>query len=256
MQLVQSAAKNERKYGGFPYGLDLDTGDWFQVFSACLGKMMAIQTACSEIVVKGQDWNVDFSEGTIRFGNRTYPIQFLGSESASGNTWLWGWENINGFSEKIIQLAQQTREKGEDLGLKPLTTAEFTLDDTYNGHHLSIVTCGLAEKYCYYRGPHSGGAILVAFSDVPDEVFAPVDIHKFISITTQCIQQSLVDHRLFVEGFLLWNHTKYDWNGHTLTAHFDQDLNMEFEQTEKCLRICSMTNRPSEAGNRETGDQT
>ena len=50
--------------------LNIDTENWFQVFSACLGKMIAIQTACSEQVVKKQDWNVDFSEGIILFGNQ------------------------------------------------------------------------------------------------------------------------------------------------------------------------------------------
>lgn len=47
--------------------LAVDTGNWFHVFSACLGKMMAVQTACSDQVVKGQDWNIDFEEGSIRF---------------------------------------------------------------------------------------------------------------------------------------------------------------------------------------------
>ena len=243
MRLFHRERKHGRRQETFLDGLHIDTGNWFQVFSACLGKMMAIQTACGEIVVKGQDWNVDFSEGTIRFGNDAYPIQFIGSESILDNTWLWGWENINGFSEEIIQLARHTREEGERLGLEPLTTAEFTLNDTYHGHDLSIVTCGLAEQYCYYRGPHSGGAIFAAFSGVPDEVFAPADIHRFLSITTQCIQQFHVDHKIFVEGFLSWNHTAYDWKERTLTAHFGQDLKIEFEQTEECLRICSMTNR-------------
>lgn len=220
--------------------LTIDKGSWFQVFSACLGKMMAIQTACSEQVVKGQDWNVDFSEGVILFGNRKYPIQFLGSEATSSNTWLWGWENINGFPDTITQLATQTKEIGERWKLEPLTTAEFTLDDTFNGHNLSIVACGLSDKYCYYRGPHAGGAIFVAFSGVPDGVFAPVDIHKFISITTQCIQQFRVDHKLFAEGFLSWNHTKYEWNGQTLMAHFEQDLKIEFEQVQDFWRICSI----------------
>ena len=64
--------------------LNIDTGNWFQVFSACLGKMIAIQTACSEQVVKGQDWNVDFSEGVILFGNQKYPLQFIGSEVTHG----------------------------------------------------------------------------------------------------------------------------------------------------------------------------
>ncbi len=226
--------------------LHIDTGNWFQVFSSCLGKMMAIQTACSEFVVKGQAWNVDFSEGIICFGNKKYPIQFIGSEATAGNTWLWGWENINGFSEKMLQVARRTKEIGEQWKLEPLSTAEFTLDDTFNGHNLSIVTCGLAEKYCYYRGPHSGGAIFVAFSGVSDQVFAPVDIHKFISLTTQCIQSFSIDHKIFVESFLLWNHTEYDWDGHVLTAHFPQDLKIEFERVNDFMRICSMTNSPND----------
>ncbi len=220
--------------------LNINVGNWFQVFSACLGKMMAIQTACGELAVKGQDWNVDFSEGMIRFGSQKYPLQFIGSEAASSNTWLWGWENINGFSEKMIQTAMQTKEIGERWKLEPLTTAEFTLDDTFNGHNLSIVTCGLADKYCYYRGPHAGGAVFVAFSGVPDQVFAPVDMQKFISITTQCIQQFHIDHKIFAEGFLLWNNTTYDWNNQTLIAHFRQDLKIEFEQVNDFWRICSM----------------
>lgn len=210
--------------------LNIDTGNWFQVFSACLGKMIAIQTACSEQVVKGQDWNVDFSEGVILFGNQKYPLQFIGSEATSSNTWLWGWENVNGFSEKIIQVATHAKVVGERWNLEPLTTAEFTLDDTFNGHNMSIVTCGLVDKYCYYRGPHSGGAIFVAFSGVPDSVFASIDVQKFVSITTQCIQQFHIDQKIFVEGFLSWNNTQYEWNNQTLLAHFQQDLKIDFEQ--------------------------
>ncbi|MFQ7355850.1 MAG: DUF6882 domain-containing protein [Coprococcus phoceensis] len=77
--------------------------------------MIAIQTACSEQVVKGQDWNVDFSEGVILFGNQKYPLQFIGSEATSSNTWLWGWENVNGFSEKIIQVATHAKVVGGTL---------------------------------------------------------------------------------------------------------------------------------------------
>lgn len=220
--------------------LSIDTSDWFEVFSACLGKMIAIQTACSQQVVKGQDWDIDFSEGEIFFGEDGYPLQFIGSESASSDTWLWGWENINGFPESIIEAATYINEIGERWDLEPLTTANFELDDTFNGHNLSIVMCGLMDGYCYYRGPHAGGAIFVAFSHVPDSVFAPVDIHKFISITKQCMEQFYIDHKIFVEGFLLWNHTEYEWNHQTLIAHFEQDLKIEFEQADDFLRIRSM----------------
>ncbi len=246
MKFFNKGQKQDSKQDIWIECLDIDTGDWFQVFSACLGKMMAIQTACSEQVVKGQDWNVDLSEGVILFGSQKYPLQFIGSESTLSNTWLWGWENVNGFSEKIIQIAMNTKEVGERWKLDPLTTAEFTLDDAFNGHNLSIVTCGLADKCCYYRGPHSGGAIFVAFSGVPNNVFSPIDAHKFISITAQCIQQFHVDQKIFVEGFLLWNNTKYEWNDQTLIAHFQQDLKIEFEQIDDILRICSMNTVLSE----------
>lgn len=204
---------------------------------------MAIQITCSECVVKGQEWNVDFSEGMISFGNQKYPPQFIGSESISSNTWLWGWENINDFPEKIIRMAQYTKEMRERWKLEPLTTAQITLDDTINGHNFSIVACGLTKGYCYYRGPHAGGTVLIAFSRVPDKVFAPVDIHKFISITTQCMQQFHIDHKIFVEGFLLWNNTKYDWSSRILTAHFQQDLKIEFEQVNDFYRIRAMSNK-------------
>lgn len=220
--------------------LNIETGNWLQVFSACLGKMVAIQTACGEQVVKGQDWNVDFSEGVILFGEQSYPLQFIGSESTSSDTWLWGWENINGFPEEIIQLATNAKVVGERWNLEPLKTAEFSLDDIFNGHNLSIVTCGLVDKYCYYRGPHSGGAIFVAFSGVPDSVFASVDVQRFVSITMHCVQQFTIDHKIFVEGFLAWNNTKYERDKHTLIAHFQQDLKIEFEQVNDVWRICAM----------------
>jgi len=224
----------------FAGNVEVDTSSWFQVFSACLGKMMAIQNACGDIVVKGQDWNVDFSKGVIAFGNNEYPLQFIGSESTSSNTWLWGWENINGFPNERIEMARHTRNIGEQWNLEPLTTSEFELDDTFNGHNLSIVACGLADRYCYYRGPHSGGAILVAFSGVPPEVFAPIDITKFTSLTMQCIQQFHVDHKILVESLLLWNGTKYEWKDHMIMAHFQKVLSIKFQQSGEFLRIRSM----------------
>ena len=183
---------------------------WNDVFSANLGKMMAIQIACAELVVKNKNWNVDFDKGIIAFGDDEYPLQFLGSEANFSNTWLWAWENINGFDEKIISLAKNIKEKGEKLNLEPLTNAEIHITDELNGHNLSIVACGLAdENYCYYRGPHSEGAIFVAFNEVDEKVFSPVNTRKFIDITMRCIQQFSLNHKLFIESFLDWNKNRY-----------------------------------------------
>ncbi|WP_336159967.1 DUF6882 domain-containing protein [Fusobacterium polymorphum] len=216
---------------------------WNDIFSANLGKMMAIQIACAELVVKNRDWNVDFDKGIIAFGNDEYPLQFLGSEANSSNTWLWAWENINGFDDKIISLAREIKAKGEKLNLEALTTAEIDISDELNGHTLSIVACGLTDKnYCYYYGPHSGGAILVAFDGVDEKVFTPVDAKDFADIVVRCIQQFPLNHKLFVESFLEWNKTKYKWKENTLIADFEnsQKLEIDFEEKSELARIINI----------------
>ena len=216
---------------------------WNEIFSANLGKIMAIQIACAEYVVKNRDWNVDFDRGIISFGNDEYPLQFLGSEATSSNTWLWAWENINEFDDKIISLAREIKAKGEKLNLEALTTAEIDISDELNGHTLSIVACGLADKnYCYYYGPHSGGAILVAFDGVDEKVFTPVDAKDFADIVVRCIQQFPLNHKLFVESFLEWNKTKYKWKENTLIADFEnsQKLEIDFEEKSELARIINI----------------
>ena len=217
---------------------------WNEIFSANLGKIMAIQIACAEHVVKNRDWNVDFDRGIISFGNDEYPLQFLGSEATSSNTWLWAWENINEFDDKIISLAREIKAKGEKLNLEALTTAEIEITDELNGHILSIVACGLADKkYCYYRGPHSGGAIFVAFDGVDERVFAPINAKDFADIVVNSIQQFPLNHKLFVESFLEWNKTKYKWQGNLIIADFKKDgeLKIEFEKIENGFRIVNIS---------------
>ena len=188
-----------------------------------------------------QSWEVQ--RGIISFGEDEYPLQFLGSEATSSNTWLWAWENINEFDDKIISLAREIKAKGEKLNLEALTTAEIEITDELNGHILSIVACSLADKkYCYYRGPHSGGAIFVAFDGVDEKVFTPVDAKELADIVVRCIQQFSLNHKIFVESFLEWNKTKYKWKENTLIADFgnSQKLEIDFEEKSELARIINI----------------
>lgn len=124
--------------------------------------------------------------------------------------------------------------------MEALTTTEIDITDELNGHNLSIVACGLADKnYCYYRGPHSGGAIFVAFCGVAEKVFSPVDVRKFIDITMKCIQQFSLNHKIFIESFLEWNKNKYEWQENNMVANFGNSskLKIEFEKVEDNFRI-------------------
>ena len=221
--------------------IEISKESWFEVFSACLGKSMANQKACSEFVVKGQNWNVDFSKGVISFGKNEFPVQFIGSESKSSNTWLWGWDNVNNFSNDILKIADEAKEIGSTWNLEPFTTPKFEITETFNGHAISIVATSVCkENVCYYKGPHDGGAIFVAFHKIPDKVFAPVDAPAFTSVTMQCIQTYYVDHPIFVKSFLYQNNTAYEQQGNSIIAHFKQDLKIDFERVDEFFRISNM----------------
>lgn len=222
---------------------NIDKSSWLKVFSACLGKMIVIQNNANKYVVKGRDWGVNFSEGWIAFGDDLYPVQFIGSEATSSNTWMWGWNNINNFPEEQIRLPMEILKKGEDWNLRPLKEKEFDLTDMFNGHNLAIVACGISEdNYFYYRGPHDGGAILMGIGNVPEEVYEPVPLSEFAALTMQCIRQYPLDQKIFIESFLEWNKTGYDWNGDTVTAHFDQDLHIRFEDMDGRYVITEIKN--------------
>jgi len=219
----------------------INKADWVEVFSACLGKTMANQNACADIVVKGRNWNVDFDSQIISFGNDEFPVQFIGSESSSSNTWLWGWENRNGFSDDILKVSSLAKAKGLEWNLEPLTIAEFDITDIFSGHTLSMVAASIYnENICYYRGPHGGGAILVAVHNLPQEVFAPVDALRFTRIAMECIQQYAVNHEIFVRSFLYQNHTPYDCKDGMIVAHFEKDLNVHFEDVNGFKRISNI----------------
>ena len=222
-------------------GMNIKKDNWLEVFSASLGQMVAVQTNCSEMVVKNQDWYVDFPKQYISFGDKKYPIQFIGTESNVSNTWLWGWKNVNNFSDSLIEFAKATKKKGVKWNLEPLTTPEFDLNETFNGHNLSIVSCAISDKkMCYYRCVHDKGAVFVAFSDIPNEVFEPIEIQLFAAIVAQCLQRYYVDHRIFIESFLRWNRTAFEYQGDNIIAHFEVDLTIKFEKANGIYRITAM----------------
>ena len=226
----------------FPDGVNMS--DWDQVFSACLGKMYTAQHAFLDLVRGEEGWYIDFEKGALTLGKQEFRVQFLGSESYASNSWLWGWENINNFPNSVLGQAQIARTYGQTWGLEPPMYPQCELNGPFNGHNFSMVVCGaLAEDRCYYRCPTAGGqgAAFVALCDMPKELFAPVDGITFINSVSQCIQQFYLDHKIFVEAFLRWNKTPFDWSGDILTAHFDADVAVEFEQAGENYRIKNLS---------------
>ena len=143
--------------------LGVDKSNWSKLFSACVGKATLLQKRAFKLLVQGSDWQVNFDSGKIYFDGHEFDMQFIGSESFSSNTWLWGYENINGFDERLLKLANKAREFGEKFGLSAFSTPQFGLDENFNGHTISMVLCTAFDEQNYYRIEYEGGAAYVAF---------------------------------------------------------------------------------------------
>lgn len=215
----------------------LDHSDFTQVFSACLGPSIAVQDAVHDrLLNENLPWLVDFPKGTLSFGTNSYPIQFLGSVASSDNSWMWGWNNVNGFDESLLEAANTVRTLGEQWGLGQLTTPRFILDGPYDGRCIALVATVLSGKrMSWYRGPHTAGEVLLGFTDLPDEVFAPISLARFTHIVADALHAP-ADHGILVRSLLAWNGTAFDEDGKDLTAHFPergtspaQDLRLEFD---------------------------
>lgn len=222
----------------------VDKNNWFQVFSACLGKMAVIQGRCEKFIISGQKWSADLAKGTITFGNRSFPLQIIGSEGSATNSWQWAYKNTNNFDNRLLELAHEVEKTGNDWDLSPLYVSNFELDEVFNGETLSTVACGISKSdYCYYRAMTQKGSVYLAFENVPKYVFAPIEISEFAEITASCLENYHVDHKVFVESFLLWNKTPYEVHKDGIVAHFDVDLYITFECIEGIWRVSELTTK-------------
>lgn len=124
----------------------------------------------------GLSWRVDLASSPAAFWFEREPearfrAGFIGSVSGQSNTWLWGWENVNGFPAVAVSLAAAVREFGERTGVPLLTTAKLDLGEQGDAlvHSLLRAAMALSDIYTYYRPPTSPGSYAWLLVDNPEE---------------------------------------------------------------------------------------
>jgi hypothetical protein len=217
--------------------LGVDKSNWSELFSACVGKATLLQKRAFKLLVEGSNWQVDFDSGKIYFNGREFDMQFIGSESFSSNTWLWGYENINGFDERLLELANKAREFGEKFGLSAFSTPQFELDENFNGHTISMVLCAAFDEQNYYRIEYEDGAAYVAFR--ADMVFEePVLANELLSVVNECLSTYELDHKILVKGLLLSCDMKFSESPNEIVAN-KNELSFKFDELNRLVNISS-----------------
>jgi hypothetical protein len=216
----------------YEWDADLDKSNWREVYSAALGKAISNQLALKNYIRLGQKWELNLEAGVLTLEDAEYPIQLIGNESESNNSWLWGWENVYNLPDKILTYANRAKALGEEWGLAPLMTPQFELNNTYNGFNMSVVTCALQEENCcFYRADYEDGVTYVAISDLPDELFQPINTIEIMHTALSCTKQYNISQLIFMEHFLKQNNTPFDWIKDCIIVHTpQQDMEIKFEE--------------------------
>ncbi len=166
---------------------------------------------------------------------RRAPFGISAAKQTPAARGLWGYENINRLDERLLTLARDVRDFGLRHGLVQLSTPRLALSAEINGHALSAIACGLSqEPVCYYRYPHAGGAVFVAFAAgecvAPDGTIKPgMGASELISLARDYIGAFQLNHAVFIKALLLRNGTKFSESAGKIVANFKNDALFSFD---------------------------
>lgn len=204
---------------------------YYDALSKALGTAQIRQLAFGDIIAGAAQWDVDMQKGTITFGETSFPVLFLGSESSGSGTWLWGWKNINGYPDAVWKETESIYGQLMSRQMNEIKDVELPLMELVNGHAIAslAVTCG--SGMCYYKAPYNGGAAFLLIKNVPATVFTSITAERAAKCINNVIASFPINHRLMVGGIVGAYSKNTEENagcatmrfpdGSSLTVHFD-----------------------------------
>ena len=206
-----------------------------EALSENLGRVLAIQDNFNEKIFTSADWTVNLDDNTFSNAKEKYPIEFIGTAilKENGET-IWIWEDSS--------LATEIQTTAGNNAIPILTYNSFELPENMSANAFVSLACGILHDKIAFSGidyTEKGGMYYFVVSKLPEKVFSPVGIKKFADITELAIKNYDIDHKIFVENFLEWNKTKYEWQGDKIIADFGNEdkLEIQFEKIEDEYRI-------------------
>lgn len=105
--------------------------------------------------------DLDIEKGTVRFGEKVFPVQILGFHMQESKQWSWAWDSEEIFGRDLIQGALEIKAIGDKFGIAEFNTP--ILNSTYDDCHTLAVACvPILKMDGYYAVSEDGIDIFVA----------------------------------------------------------------------------------------------
>lgn len=156
-----------------------------------------LQDVIGEDTPYSDRFDVDLSAQLISFsgaGRLDARAHFIGSAAPTPGTWMWGWSNVNGFPDAVLQRVAAVHSFGRQYGVKELTTAELPLADSprHAAGVYSVVASLINGQLPYYTAEIDQGRVVAFLVEHPDFALRPLDTPRLLTVLQSTAAEGLV----------------------------------------------------------------
>ena len=151
--------------------------------------------------VRMSDWSIDAARSLFRYRDgdgaaHEVRAHFIGTSSPDDGTWLWGWDNINGFPPAFVKQSERVRALGERYVITEFTHRTLPLTDDLAPTILRAVKA-VTGVTAHFSAPTGNGATR-AWLLLDDPVLAlprPTVVRAVAVLTSALAGGGPIDHR-------------------------------------------------------------
>ncbi|WP_175008902.1 DUF6882 domain-containing protein [Cellulosimicrobium sp. TH-20] len=147
-------------------------------------------------------WAADMTTGVFTFtapdgGTATCRLQFLGTAAPGPGTWMWAWQNVNGFPDGVLTAAESARR----TGLREAAEPELPLADDL-AHRLALAAKAVTGSFTHYSAPVGGGTRAWFLLDDADLALPAPSVPRVVrTLSEGLLSVTVVDHRRAVASY-------------------------------------------------------
>ncbi len=206
--------------------LKIDFRDLDSLYSACLGRMFTVQSKLEKVTTASTKTRVELNNCSLYFDDKKFDIQLLGFQNTQ-NVWIWAWDEKTNLNPELFDFCNMIKDFSEVYFIDYARRTNYVPNEKEFVRNMTATLCTLFDDYCTFKIPAEQGSLYVAVK-VPNDMLVKADLKTFIGIANHCLKNLKMNHRLFFEGFLLWNEIPYEYDGNAIVAKFEDEVRIEF----------------------------
>lgn len=173
-------------------------------------------------LVRADGWRIDAAGSALVFVDaegqeRSVRAHFIGTSSPEDGTWLWGWDNINGFPRPFVKQSERVRALGERYAIREFTTATLPLEEDLPATLLKAVKAVTGVTAHFSAATGNGGTRAWLLLDDPYLALPEPTVARAVAVLTSALAAGgPADHR---RALVAWTQQR----GVPMT-HVDEDV--------------------------------